>query len=91
MNNAVLAALIAGLGTYFVTALGAATVIIFKSSNTRVMNIMLGFSAGVMIAASFWSLLEPAIARAKIFLDTPPWLVATIGFMCGAAFMWLSD
>lgn len=91
MNNAVLAALIAGLGTYFVTAIGAATVIIFKSSNTRVMNIMLGFSAGVMIAASFWSLLEPAIARAKIFLDTPPWLVATIGFMCGAAFMWLSD
>ena len=53
MNNAVLAALIAGLVTYFVTALGAATVIIFKSSNTRVMNIMLGFSAGVMIAASY--------------------------------------
>lgn len=91
MNNAVLAALAAGLGTYFVTALGAATVIIFKASNTKIMNIMLGFSAGVMIAASFWSLLEPAIDRAKAFLNTPPWLVATLGFLCGAVFMWLSD
>lgn len=91
MNHIVFAAFIAALGTYLVTALGAATVVFFKSENTRALNIMLGFAAGVMIAASFWSLLEPAISRAEISLKTPAWLVATVGFLMGAVFMWLSD
>ena len=52
---------------------------------------MLGFASGVMIAASFWSLLEPAIERAQARCGTPAYLVATAGFLCGAAFMWLSD
>ena len=59
--NPVLLALIATLFTWFVTALGAAMVFFFKSINEKILNSMLGFAAGVMIAASFWSVLEPAI------------------------------
>ena len=61
MNSFVIMALIATLGTWFVTALGAATVVLFKSPNKNILNIMLGFASGVMIAASFWSLLQPAM------------------------------
>ena len=52
---------------------------------------MLGFSAGVMIAASFWSLLQPAIQRAEAAGNTPAWLVAVSGFLLGALFLWGSD
>lgn len=52
---------------------------------------MLGFASGVMIAASFWSLLQPAIERAKARQELPAYLVATTGFLLGAAFMWASD
>ena len=68
-------ALIATIGTWFITALGAATVIFFKKTSDKVMNLMLGFAAGVMIAASFWSLLQPAIERAETYLSVPAWLV----------------
>ncbi len=91
MNNVVILALFATLGTWFVTALGAATVIFFKKTNQKALNLMLGFAAGVMIAASFWSLLQPAIERAEIYLSVPSWLVVTLGFLSGAVFMWISD
>ncbi len=91
MNNYVLLALLATLGTWLVTALGAATVIFFKNTNQKAMNLMLGFAAGVMIAASFWSLLQPAIERAEMYLSVPAWLVVSLGFVLGALFMWASD
>lgn len=91
MNDFVLMALIATLGTWFVTALGAATVIFFKSPNPKSLNLMLGFASGVMIAASFWSLLQPAIERAETSSSLPAYFVATIGFLFGALFMWASD
>lgn len=91
MDYFVLWALIATLGTWFVTALGAATVVFFRSPNQKAMNLMLGFASGVMIAASFWSLLQPAIERAEAVSQQPAWFVATAGFLCGAFFMWLSD
>ena len=91
MNSFVLMAFAATLGTWFVTALGAATVVFFTSPRVRVLNLMLGFSAGVMIAASFWSLLEPAIARAEQMPGPPAWLIATAGFLTGALFLWASD
>ena len=91
MNNVVILVLFATLGTWFVTALGAATVIFFKKTNQKALNLMLGFAAGVMIAASFWSLLQPAIERAEIYLSVPAWLVVTLGFLSGAVFMWVSD
>ena len=91
MNSFVLMAFVATLGTWFVTALGAATVVFFTSPRVRVLNLMLGFSAGVMIAASFWSLLEPAIARAAQMPGLPAWLIATAGLLTGALFLWASD
>ena len=91
MDNYVLMALIATLGTWLVTALGAATVAFFKSPNPKILNLMLGFASGVMIAASFWSLLQPAIERAEEISTVPAYIVATTGFLFGAVFMWLSD
>ena len=87
MNSLVLMALIATLGTWLVTALGAATVVFFKSPNPKALNLMLGFAAGVMIAASFWSLLQPAIERAEASSNLPAYFVATVGFLFGACFM----
>jgi ZIP family zinc transporter len=83
--------LIATLCTWFVTALGSATVVFFKSPNPKALNLMLGFASGVMIAASFWSLLQPAIARAEAYSILPAYFVATVGFLVGAYFMWGSD
>lgn len=91
MHNYVLMALIATTGTWFVTALGAATVAFFKSPNPKILNLMLGFASGVMIAASFWSLLQPAIERAEAVSSLPPYFIATSGFLFGAFFMWISD
>lgn len=83
-------ALLATLFTWFVTALGAATVFIFKTINKKVLNGMLGFAAGVMIAASFWSLLDPAIEMAEE-AGQIAWIPAVIGFLAGGAFLWLVD
>ena len=91
MDHFVIMALVATLGTWFVTALGAATVVFFSSPNPKALNIMLGFASGVMIAASFWSLLQPAIERAEATSSQPAYLVATTGFLFGALFMWASD
>lgn len=86
----VVQALLATLFTWGVTALGAALVFFVKSVNQRVMDSMLGFAAGVMIAASFWSLLAPGIEMAEQLGQTP-WLTAAIGFMGGGLFMRLTD
>ena len=91
MNHIVLLALLATLGTWSVTALGAATVVFFRSPNPKALNLMLGFASGVMIAASFWSLLQPAIEQAEQMPGLPAYLVATLGFLSGAFFMWGSD
>lgn len=88
--NPVLLALIATLFTWFVTALGSSMVFFFKSINRKILNSMLGFAAGVMIAASFWSLLNPAIAMAEESGSTP-WVPAVVGFLAGGAFLFLID
>ena len=71
MNIVILYALIATISTWGLTALGAAIVVFFKAPNQSLLNLILGFSAGVMIAASFWSLLQPAIERAEKTLKIP--------------------
>jgi zinc transporter, ZIP family len=86
----VLLALFATLFTWGVTALGAAMVFFFKSINKKILNSMLGFAAGVMIAASFWSLLKPAIDMSEAN-GTKPWIPAVIGFLAGGAFLYLID
>ena len=83
-------ALAATVGTWLITALGAATVLFFSAPKPKTTNLMLGFAAGVMIAASFWSLLQPAIGRCEA-LEQPAWLVATTGFLAGALFLWGTD
>lgn len=82
-------ALLATVGTWLLTALGSSTVFFFKQVNDKILNMMLGFAAGIMIAASFWSLLEPAIAQAGGIL--PPWLTVAFGFMAGGMFIVLCD
>lgn len=79
-------ALLATCFTWFVTALGAAAVFFFKTINRKVLDGMLGFAAGVMIAASFWSLLAPAIEMSE-GLGSYKWLPALIGFLIGGAFL----
>jgi ZIP family zinc transporter len=83
-------ALIGTLFTYGVTALGASLVFFFKSINPGVLKGMLGFAAGIMIAASFWSLLAPGISMAEE-LGQVAWLTASIGFLMGGAFLYLVD
>lgn len=83
-------ALIATLFTWGVTALGAALVYCTKTVNQKLMDSMLGFAAGVMIAASFWSLLAPGIEMAEK-MDQIPWLTAAIGFLGGGIFMRVID
>lgn len=88
--NPVLLALFATLFTWGFTALGSSLVFFFKSINQKVLNSMLGFAAGVMIAASFWSLLKPAIEMAEEN-GSIPWVPAVVGFLCGGAFLLLID
>jgi len=83
-------ALLATLFTWGVTALGAATVLLVRDIERRTMDIMLGFAAGVMIAASFWSLLAPAIAMAEA-QGMIPWVPPVVGFLAGAACLRLAD
>jgi ZIP family zinc transporter len=86
----VLQALFATLFTWAVTALGAAFVFVNKTISRRLLVIMLGFAAGVMIAASFFSLLLPAIDMAEAS-GTPGWLPAVVGFLTGGAFLYGID
>lgn len=88
--NPIIQALLATCFTWFLTALGASAVFFFKTVNRQVLDGMLGFAAGVMIAASFWSLLAPAIEMAEES-GTPGWLPATVGFLLGGAFLWGVD
>jgi len=81
---------LATLFTWAVTAAGAAVVFFTKTVNQKFMDAMLGFAAGVMIAASFWSLLSPGLEMAEQLGHTP-WLTAVIGFMGGGIFMRLVD
>jgi ZIP family zinc transporter len=87
----IMQALMGTLFTWFLTALGAGMVFFFKSINRKVLDSMLGFAAGVMIAASFWSLLAPAIEMAAGTSRVPSWIPATIGFLLGGVFLWMAD
>ena len=84
--NPIMQALLATCFTWGVTALGAAYVFLSREPERRTMDILLGFAAGVMIAASFWSLLAPAIEMSE-GKSVPAWLPATVGFMAGALFL----
>ena len=83
-------ALIATLFTWGVTALGAAAVFFFRELNRSALDAMLGFAAGVMTAASFFSLLSPAMElSAQLDMNVP--LTVLIGFLGGGALLFLGD
>jgi ZIP family zinc transporter len=88
--NPIWQALLATLFTWFLTAIGAAVVFFFKSVSRKILDGMLGFAAGVMIAASYWSLLAPAIEMAQE-LSLPSWVPATTGFLMGGVFLRIVD
>lgn len=83
-------AVVAGLFTWAITALGAASVFLRRDMPDIVLDAMLGFAAGVMIAASFWSLLAPSIELAEA-MGQPGWLPAGVGFVLGAATLFAAD
>ena len=87
----VYAALIATCFTWFVTAAGASLVFFFKTMNRGVLDPMLGFTGGVMVAASFWSLLNPAIEMSERLYPSMPWMPAAVGFFLGAMFLYFLD
>jgi ZIP family zinc transporter len=86
----VVQALIGTLFTWFVTALGAAGVFLTRQVDRRVFDGLLGFAGGVMIAASYWSLLAPAIEMSS-GRSLPAWVPAAVGFLLGGAFLRLVD
>ncbi len=86
----VLLALFAGLFTWGITALGAAGVLFHNKKSFSNMDGMLGFAAGVMIAASFWSLLAPALEMAE-GRSLPPWVPVSLGFLSGGAVLYGID
>ena len=95
-QNPIIQALFAGLFTWFITAIGSGLVFFFNSSHRKALDISLGFTGGVMIAASFWSLLAPAIEYVEMqkelgLTNMPSWLAPTIGFFLGALFLFGLD
>lgn len=89
-QNPILLAFFATMFTWAVTALGSSVVFFFKTINKRVLNTMLGFASGVMVAASFWSLLAPSIEMSEQ-LGYNPVMMAAFGFLSGGAFLLLAD
>jgi zinc transporter, ZIP family len=87
----VYSALLATLFTWFVTALGASLVLFFKTMHRGVLDGMLGFTGGVMVAASFWSLLNPSIEMGEKMFPAVPWMPAAVGFLAGGFFIFTLD
>ena len=95
-QSPIIQALIGGLFTWILTAIGSSLVFFFKSSNRKVLDMCLGFTGGVMIAASFWSLLSPAIATVEKqqelgITSLPIWFAPAVGFLLGALFLYYLD
>lgn len=86
----ILQAFLATVFTWLLTTIGAALVFGVRSLDRRIVEAMLGFAAGVMLAASVWSLLIPAMELAEAD-GLPPWLPALVGFICGGLFLFGID
>jgi zinc transporter, ZIP family len=96
INNPIIQALLAGIFTWTLTACGASLVFFFKKDNQKILDCSLGFTGGVMVAASFWSLLAPAISYTQMQLDQglttlPIWFPPAVGFFLGALFLYFLD
>ena len=88
--NPVIQTIIATTFTFLITSLGSALVFIFKKPNKTLMDAMLGLAAGVMVAACFFSLINPALEMA-VNLNFIPWIIVTCGFLVGGIFLFTGD
>lgn len=88
--NPILLALLAGIFTWFMTALGSAMVFFFKDIKKQVLNTMLGLAAGIMVAASFWSLLNPALEISEE-QGGIVWFFPALGLLCGGLILFIFD
>lgn len=86
----VVLALVAGLFTYGMTAMGSAIVFVRRNPSQRLMDVLLGFSAGVMLAASYWSLLAPSVEIARTSGGIA-WMPPALGFLAGGLGLWGLD
>ena len=90
MYNYTLYALYATLFTWLLTIMGSSMVFFFKKINKNVLDASLAIASGIMMSASFWSLLNPAVRNA-LLLKQIPWLVTSLGFIFGGLFIFLAD
>lgn len=90
LKNKEIVCVLAILSTWASTAAGAAVVFFFREINRKTLDLMLGFASGVMIAASFWSLLAPSIDMSES-LPIPSWLPPLVGFLMGGGCLWCLD
>ena len=89
-HNYISLALCATLFTWGITTLGSSMVFFFKKINTNVLDICLALSAGIMLSASFWSLLNPAVTYAKN-VNQIAYIVVSIGFIFGSLLIFITD
>jgi ZIP family zinc transporter len=82
--NPIVQAFVATLGTYLLTAIGTLPVLLFRSAPRRLMDALMGCAAGVMVAASCWSLLVPAIGMGGL-------LAAVVGLLAGGGLLYIAD
>lgn len=85
------AAFIATMFTWLITALGASLVLLFRKPTRKAFDILLGFAGGIMVAASFWSLLSPSISLSERLYPSMPWMPAATGFALGGLFLFGLD
>ncbi|WP_049617687.1 ZIP family metal transporter [Streptococcus sp. X13SY08] len=90
-QSVILQALLAGLFTWSCTIVGSAIVFFFKRVSRRLLDVMMGFAAGVMIATSFWSLLAPSIEYAEPAYGKFSWIPAAVGSLLGGYFLRFID
>ena len=83
-------ALAAGIFAWLLSGVGAGLIFAVKGFNQKFFDVMLGFAGGVMIAATFWSLLEPSIEMSSSF-SVHPWFPAASGFLLGTIFLRILD
>lgn len=88
--NNIFLAFIACLFTWLITILGAMVVFLFKKVNKTLLDAMLGFAAGVMISASFFSLISPALSMSENLNINGP-VIVTLGFICGGLLLFIGD
>ena len=88
--NVIMQAFLAATFTFLITSLGSAIVFCFKKVNKNLSDILLGVSAGIMLAASYFSLLAPAIDQA-INMAFLPYIIVPVGFLCGGLLLFLTD